>query len=163
MHIAEQRRRTLLKDFHDTWSSITTAKHYVLTLLQHTALQHLPPYTFPCLLSLLPSLSPFGAVILILFLLFCTPSFASFFLSFPPLTPMMLQGHRMARLYLPFLLSSSPHLHVLASQHHVHCGYTLQFFRSDHKGWILRFCHGAGKKSGKSQLLFSIIISVILE
>lgn len=75
-----------------------------------------------------------GAVVL-------TPSFSFFTLAhflltlhlFSPLTPLMLQGHRMARLYVPFLFSSSPHSHVLASERH--CGYTrCSFFRTDNEG-----------------------------
>lgn len=106
MHIAEQRRRTLLKDFHDTWSSIATAKH-----------QHLPPlFTSFLFLPRPPPFASFhgpsfGAVISDpFFSLPYTRSFASSYLSFPPLTPIMLQGHRMARLYLPSLFSFSLHL-----------------------------------------------------
>lgn len=113
MHIAEQRRRTLLKDFHDTWSSIATAKH-----------QHLPP-------SFLPSSPPTFASfhdhpsVQSYWLLFASwHSLISFCLS-PPLTPpIMLQGHRMARLYLPFpppLLY--PHL-IYTFWLHFHRGYT---------------------------------------
>lgn len=93
MHIAEQRRRTLLKDFHDTWSSIVTAKH------QH---HHPPLSATSSYLLLLPSMSP-----LPLYLCFSSLSSFCFFLSFPPLAPKLLQGQRMARLYLSLLLTLS--------------------------------------------------------
>lgn len=69
-----------------------------------------PSFLPPCLPPLLPSMTTPQ----------CSHTDSSFWRSLiasffsPPLIPIMLQGHRMARLYLPFLLSSSPHLHVLA-------------------------------------------------
>lgn len=102
MHIAEQRRRTLLKDFHDTWSNCKAPA-------SPSFLSSLPYH-----LCFLPWPS-FDAVILLpFFLLRYTRSFASYFLSFPLFTPIMLQGHRMAWLYLPFLFSFSSSPHVLA-------------------------------------------------
>lgn len=126
MHIAEQRRRTLLKDFHDTWSSIATAKH-----------QHLPLYFLP---SLPPNLyflpwPRLGAVIL-----YPLPPFASlhslvcFHLSLP-LTSIRLQGHRVARLYQPYLfIIPTPFTGFCLKASHLPRLHWFQHFRSDHVG-----------------------------
>lgn len=85
--------------------------------LQSTSISSLP--CFPTFASFHdhPSVQSRWPLLTLLY----TRSSASFFLSLPHLTPIMLQGHRMARLYLPFLILI---LHVLASEHHIHHGYT---------------------------------------
>lgn len=109
MHIAEQRRRTLLKDFHDTWGSDCNCRAPAS-----------PSSPFSCFL---PWLS-LGAATLICFspLVHLHP----FIFLPPPLISVMLQAHRMSRPSGPapscFICSSCTH--VLVFRALTHHGYT---------------------------------------
>lgn len=108
MHIAEQRRRTLLKDFHDTWSSNRDCKAPASPFFLVSHFCFLP---WPSL-GAVTLTSPYASL----------HSLISFFLSVSPSSHSYnAAGSQNGTIVSPL---PHPHLHVLASEHHIHHGYT---------------------------------------